>query len=232
MKEQNNGIVVLNGTLRELPILNAWINSSSVYWVKTNSVRDKVFLKIGNSDKSGWTATSEGRYQPGWGMYRFYVPPKSFIKTCETVYRIITVDDKGNRHVEGEGKLRVAKPMITDVNDEIRTVIVKFDDGKCREVYVELDSSGTPTYVIMENTVACEYEPEVVYSHNKQSGLYHALMGKVGKEGVYLELDEKGKTGEDMSFVRDEDSGFYRRVESVTDSAGVEVLDSGEIMIG
>lgn len=232
MKEQNNGIVVIDGTLRELPILNAWINSSSVFWVKAEFVCEQIFMKIGKSDKSGWSATVSGRYHPEYGMFRFYVPCRAFTDVCETAYRLVCIDDNDSRHVGGEGKLRVRKPKIVDVNDAVRSCLVKFDDGKCREVVIDDDNVGVPVFTVLEEIVKVEEDPPILYSYDKGKRLYFALYGVTVDGELTLELSQEGEEDKGDSYVVDRSSGFYRKVESVEDDVGVEVLVSGDKEIG
>jgi len=232
MNQQNNGMVVLDGTLRDLPILRAWANSSSVYWVKPSFICDKMFMKVGNSEKSGWTATANGTYHPEYGMFKFYVDGKAFARHCETAYRIVAIDDKGCRTVCGEGVLRVSTPTIKDVNDDVRTCIVKFDDGVCREVIIENDTSGVPSFVILETAVQVDADPKTLYAYDKEKKQYFALLGVTVEGNLTLELSETGTTGKDETFVIDKTSGFYRRMEAVEDDTQVEVLEAGSEIVG
>lgn len=235
MKEQNNGYVVIDGSLRDLPILNAWANSSSVYWIRPEFPCEELYFLVGNAEKTKWNCKVKASYRPKHDMFKVYVPQTAFEEPCETYYRVVCVDDKGGRHVQGEGKLRVCKAGIIGVNDVVRVCLAFFEqDAKWRKVTISTDESGNPAYNVEKTPTDVEIVPFDLYAYNKSSKQYFKVTGEISDDGeCSLVVDnEPTEEGVGKVFVSDTDTGFYRLMEAVSDEAGANALVAGESEIG
>lgn len=227
MREQNDGMVALDGSLQRLPILRSWVNSSAVYWVKPSYPATGMLFKAGNPGMDGWAAQLSMTCHPKRGLWRVYVPGKAFTERCETRYRIVSFDENGARHVEGEGILRVFDGPIPDIADEAETCLAAFPDGKVREVTVREDSTGTPTFSIGEVAESAEADIRPIYAFDKSTGFFHLVtpfMDEAG-EPMLSVADDPAEGGEE-TFARGA-SGFYYRIDCAADQAGVMALQTG-----
>jgi len=236
MTEQCNGIVVCDGSGRVLPILTAYINSSAVYYAKMGFQYQRCYMKVGNADKSAWAGTVLGAFDVATGMFEFYVPGRYFSETCETAYRILAIDDYGHRTVCGEGKLRVGKVRISDINDAVRSNLVFFqEDGKWREVNIVTDSTGTPTYNVMQEPTEPPKGvlPGELYAFDTAKNKFFAISGYIDSVGVYaLSVADTPSTSGKEDFIYDTATGFYRRAEALDDGVGGESLSIGDEIVG
>jgi len=236
MTEQCNGIVVVDGSGRELPILRAYVNSTSVYYAKMGFQYQTCYLCIGNADKSKWIGTVLGAFDISTGMFKFYVPGENFRNVGETAYRIIAIDDYGRRTVCGEGKMRIGKVRIEDINDKVRDNLVYFsEDGKWRRVVVVNDDTGTPTYNVV-------HEPEeppkgvlpgTLYAYDGAKDKFFEISGYVDSVGEFaLALSDTPSASGHEDFIYDTVTGFYRRAEAFEDDVHVESLSIGDSIVG
>lgn len=230
MREQNDGTVVLDGSLQRLPILRAWVNSSEVYWAKPSYPATGMIFLVGNADMNGWAAQLAMTCHPKRGLWRVYVPGAAFTARYETRYRIVSLDENGARHVEGEGILRVFDGAIPDVADSTETCLATFPGGEVREVTVREDSTGTPIFSVGGVVQGADADVRPIYAFNKATGFFHlvtAFVDEVG-EPMLSVADEPSEGGEE-TFARG-DSGFYYRVDCAEDSAGAMMLQTGGMM--
>ena len=227
MREQNDGMVVLDGSLQRLPILRAWVNSSEVYWVKPSYPATGMLFMAGNADMSGWAAQLAMTCHPKRGLWRVYVPGAAFTARCESRYRIVSLDENVARHVEGEGILRVFDGAIPDVADSTETCLATFPGGEVREVTVKDDSTGTPIFSVGEVVEGAEADARPIYAFNKATGFFYLVTAFVDEAGEpMLSVAEEPSEGGEETFARGE-SGFYYRVDCAVDSTGVMALQTG-----
>ena len=231
MREQNNGIIVLDGSLGALPILPAWTNSSAVYWVKPSFPVTGMAFLVGNAAADGWAAQVEMVYHPQRGLWRAYVPGSVFTAHCETRYMIVSIDGECMRHVEGEGILRVHTGAFHGVADTVRNCYIAFPDGKVRDVAVTEDSTGAPIFTVGGVVEAAPGDVRPAYAHNNATGRFYLVSAFIDETGAPMlsVADEPSDGGED-TYVRDE-SGFYRRMDCATDDAGATMLQTGGLII-
>lgn len=228
IQEQNDGMVSLDGSGRALPILNAFANSSAVYWFGTQVPYEGIFLKVGNEDKTGWIASCKATFHASCRMYRVYVGGRNFPKGCETVYQVMAVDDNGARHVCGEGKLRIARSAI-DEHEASRECMAKFPDGEWRKVTVTEDEAGAPIFKVGEVAEEPPKDERDLYAWDNSRGFFFKVVGLIDEVGVrILALDQEPLGDGAESFAFDDATGFYRRVEAEMDESGAETLVVGE----
>lgn len=238
LNEQCDGIITVDGSLRHLPILRAWGNSSAVYWVDPAFPTEAMEFKVGNADMTAWAATLRMCFHPKRGLWRVYVPGRYFTGRCETRYKIVAQDERGSRHVAGEGVLRVYSGGIPDRNDSpveypAANCYAKFPDGKWRVVTVSEDEAGAPVFSIGGEVVSdAEFEggqPSQIFAYNNATGLYHAVTAFIDEAGEpSLSLDEEPCADGEDCFVLDPATGFHRRIEAAADEAGCLTLRTGE----
>ena len=236
LNEQNNAIIALDGSHRRLPIITAWANSSSVFWVLPSFPTTAMQFKVGNADKTAWAATLKMCFHPKRGLWRIYIPGRYFTGRYETSYEIVVADEYGNRHVSGEGVLRVYASAIPDKNDSpsespSENCYARFPDGKYRAVTVTEDEAGAPVFSIGAEVdgAAFEGEPKRIYAYNNATGLYHevqSLVDEAGEASLSI-VDEPSEDGEDC-YVLNPATGFYHRIEVATDEAGELAMKTGE----
>lgn len=228
LREQNDGMVVLDGTLSRLPILAAWVNSSAVYWVRPAYPATGMTFMVGDADSDGWAARIAMTCHPVRGLWRVYVPGKTFTKRCETRYRIVSVDDSNCRHVDGEGILRVYTGGIDDISDSVENCYATFPGGAVRAVTVAQDETGVPVFSVGEVVEGAESDVKPIYAYNKATGFYHLVTAFVDEAGepMLSVADDPADAGGRATFVRDA-SGFYHRVECAEDTAGAVMLQTG-----
>lgn len=231
MREQNNGIVALDGSLQRLPILEAWTNSSAVYWAKPSYPATGMVFLVGNAAMDGWAAQLTMTLHPQRGLWRVYVPGEAFTEHCETRYQIVSLDSEGMRHVEGEGILRVYKGAVPSVADTVQNCYATFPGGEVREVTVRNDSTGTPVFSVGGVVEGADADERPIYAFNKATGFYYLVTPFVDDAGEpSLSVADEPSEGGDETFVRDA-SGFYHRVECAADAAGAMALQTGEAII-
>lgn len=228
MREQNNGIVAIDGSSRGLPILYSWVRSSAVFWFSTNHQFTELSLKVGNADKSKWVGTYKATFHWSLNMFRVYVPSAAFKEGCETVYQVVAVDDEGGRHVCGEGKLRVRASSIPE-DEPYKDCKAYFEaDGKWRKVVVSEDESGHPAFAVGDETDA-PGEPTDIYAFDNAQGFYFKVSGVFDEtHQPILALDDTPLGDGKETFVRDDVTGFYRRMDAMKDESGHETLVVGE----
>lgn len=228
IREQNNGIVSIDGTFRRLPILNAYVNSSSVYWFRTGFPYERLVLKVGNEDKTRWIAICKATYHASCGMYRVYVSPKYFPRHCETAYQVSAIDDKGSKSILGEGILRVYSSAIDEQERKIDCK-AKFPDGEWHVITVSEDECGAPVFTVGEVAEEPPEDEVELYAWDNSRGYYFKVVAQIDEVGVrILALDQTPHESGEETFARDEATGFFRRIEGVKDDAGVETLVVGE----
>ena len=233
-REQNNGVIAPDGTSKRLPILHAWQGSSAVYWVVPAYPPSGMQFKVGSPDKGGWQAALSMSYHRKRGMWRVYVPGRNFRGHYETIYRLVSFDGEGGRHVEGEGVLRVHAGLIPDGNDDIVvTSHVLFADGKWRKITVSEDESGAPTFVVggvATSTEDFDETPKRPYAYNKATGMFHEISGVIDEvgEAVLVVSETPIESGGDATFALDEKTNLYYRLETVVDESGEVAVVAGE----
>ena len=235
LKEQNNAMITLTGTVDPLPIQEVWKRSSAVFWIESAFPCQAMQLKIGAEDKSKYKVSITALYHPKRGLWRVYIPGKYFTAKCETYYKIVGVDEYGNRSVCGEGLLRIREGKIYDFEDESITTdecFAFFPDGKWRKVSVSTDNTGELVFVVEQNgipPIEFEHEPAKPYALNKATGLHYEVSGFVDESGeAYLCVAADGVQGKDDAFAKDDATGFYYRVESFADEVGEPSLKVGD----
>ena len=230
MREQNDGMVVLDGSLQRLPILRAWVNSSAVYWVKPSYPATGMIFLVGNAAVDGWAARLSMTCHPMRGLWRVYVPGAAFTERCETRYRIVSLDENGARHVEGEGIFRVYSGRIPDIADTTETCMATFPDGKVRAVIVSEDSTGTPMFVVGDVVEDAKPDTRPIYALDNSTGFFHLVGAFFDDAGEpMLSVAEEPSEGGEKTFARGV-NGFYYRVDCGVDEAGEMALKTGEIV--
>jgi len=236
MTEQHNGMIVVDGSGRELPILRAWINSSAVYYVKAGFRYQAMFFCVGSPDKTKWSGKVLGSYDVTTDMFEFYVPCEMFTESCETFYRVLALDDNGRRTVCGEGKLRVNTVRIKDFNDEIRKNLVYFEaDSAWRNVVIEYDDSGAPTFAVENDPteVPVGVYPKEVFAYDASKGKFFKVYGSIDETGTPIVNVSQTPEGDGFdSFIYNTGTGFYHRAEAFEDEYHVESLQVGEAVVG
>lgn len=235
LREQNNGVVTLDGTLRALPMLSAWRHSSAVYWARPPFPCVAMAFKIADSAGETFIATFPMQYHALRGLWRVYIPGTYFQSKCETVYKIICTDEMSARHVCGEGILRIHGGAIADSADEPMKAdgcFAFFPDGKWRRVSVFVDEAGEMAFAVTQEgfaTVEFNAPPTTPYAYNPATGLYYAISGFVDDSGeAYLSVSSEGVDGRDSAFAKNDATGFYYRVEAGVDEAGETILSVGK----
>ena len=227
MREQNDGMVTLDGSLERLPILRAWVNSSAVYWVNPSYPATGMIFLVGNADMSGWAAQLAMTCHPQRGLWRVYVPGKAFTERSETRYRIVSLDEDGARHVEGEGIFRVCSGSIPDAADSTETCRATFPDGKVREVIVSEDSTGTPIFVVGDAVEGATPDVRPIYAFDNATGFFHLVTAFIDETGEpMLSVADEPSEGGEETFARG-GGGFYYRVDCGEDEAGAMALKTG-----
>lgn len=230
MREQNDGMVVLDGSLQRLPILSAWTNSSAVYWVKPSFPPMSMRFLVGNANADGWAAQLDMTCHPERGLWRVYVPGRHFLARSETRYRVESVDDRGARHVEGEGILRVHSGAFPDAADRPQTCEATFPDGRVRRVMVAEDETGTPMFVVGDPVEGATPDPAPIYAFNAATGYFHLVSAFIDEAGEpMLSVADEPSGGGEESYALDA-SGFFHRVECAEDDAGAMMLQTGEVV--
>ena len=228
MREQNNGIVTLDGSGRALPILTAWSRSSAVFFFNPSHQFTELTLKVGDAEAKTWAGSFKGTWHWSSRMFRVYVPGRVFTKRCETVYQVMAVDDNGSRHVCGEGKLRVNESAIHE-DEPTKDCIAFFEaDGKWRKVVVTEDESGHPAFAVGDVTDAPGEQTDI-YAFDNAQGFYFKVSGMFDElNQPILALDDTPLGDGKETFVKDEATGFYRRMDAERDTSGHETLVVGE----
>ena len=227
-REQNNGYVALDGSQRQLPILEAYVGSSSVYWFKPEYAAAEMSLRIGDARKISWSEPIRMSCHPKKGLFRVYVPGANFKQRCETYYQVITVDENGNKHISGEGIIRIYSSHISEVVDESIVAYAWFPDDKARSVTITEDEVGAPIFTIGDVVDAPIGKLQTIYAFNKATGFFHIVSTFFDDVGEpMLSVSEEAIEGGADRFVLDE-SGFYRRIECAEDDSGSMMLQTGE----
>lgn len=231
MREQNDGIVVLDGDCgRRLPILNAWVNSSAVYWSRPPFPATGMDIMVGNALANGWSAKVKMYCHPERGLWRAYVSGKNFTERCETKYKVVALDEHGARHVCGEGILRVYCGSVPDMDEYTVRCLAAFPDGTVREVTVSEDDAGEPMFVVGDPVDGASASGGPIYAYNKASGFFHSVTAFFDEAGEpMLAVADEPSAGGFESYAKDP-SGFYRRVECAEDEAGEMALQTGEVV--
>lgn len=229
LHEQCDGMISIDGTSRQLPILYAWHGSSAVYWINAPFVSSKLYIRIGKSDLSGFQTKLFAHYHPVRGMWRVYVPGTFFSAKCETWYQIGISDENEQNHVYGEGKLRVNASHIQVVDDKKKVSYAWWPDGKARKIVIEEDKVGEPVFSVGEIVDAPVGRIQEIFAFNKATGFFHSVSTffDEANEPMLSVSDEPVEAGEDR-FVEDV-CGFYRRIECFTDESEATALQTGEI---
>ena len=219
LNEQNNGLVRLDGTHLQLPTLSAWQGSSAVFWVRAPFACLAMSFKVGNADGSAYAATLAMTLSPPHGLWRAYIPGRFFTTPCETRYKVVCKDSCGERHVCGEGILRIQGGAIPDAEDgpvSSDGCFVQFPDGKWRKVTVFTDAAGEMSFLVeQDGFVSDDFAdaPTQPYAYEKASGLYYALSGFIDEAGeAYLAISPDGVSGQAGAFALDPKTGLYHRV--------------------
>lgn len=227
MREQNDGMVVLDGTLQRLPILTAWVNSSAVFWVRPSYPATGMIFLVGDAKAETWAAQLAMTLHPMRGLWRVYVPGAAFAERSETRYRIVSLDDQGSRHVEGEGIFRVYSGKIPDIADSTDNCMATFPDGKVRAVMVKEDSTGTPIFAVGDVVDDADADVRPIWAFNKATGFFHLVTAFFDDAGEpMLSVAEEPSEGGEDTFVRGV-SGFYYRVDCAVDTSGTMMLQTG-----
>ena len=231
MREQNDGIVVLDGDCGRLPpILDAWVNSSAVYWFRPPFPATGMTLMVGSARADGWAAKVKMYCHPKRGLWRAYVPGRTFTVRSETRYKVVALDEHGMRHVCGEGILRVYDGSVPDVEEYTAKCLAAFPDGTVREVTVAEDEAGEPSFVVGNPVDGASASAGPIYAYNKASGFFHAVTAFFDEAGEpMLAVADEPSAGGFESYAKDS-SGFYRRVECAEDDAGEMALQTGEVV--
>lgn len=231
MREQNNGIVVLDGDCgMRLPILDAWVNSSAVYWFRPSFPVTGMTLMVGNSGADGWAARVAMHYHAERGLWRAYVQGRNFKVRSETRYKVVAVDEYGARHVGGGGILRVYDGAIPDVEEWTETCLAAFPDGVVRKVEVKEDETGEPIFTIGQAVEGAEADAGTVYAYNRATGFYYRVTPFIDSAGEpMLSVADKPSPGGDDCYAKGT-SGFYYRIECAEDSSGAMALQTGEVL--
>lgn len=116
INEQNNGVVVLDGTTRELPILGAFVGSSAAYWIKSAFPCTAVRMTVLDSDVA--IAECSLLFHVTRGMWRGYFDGSKFAANGEFVYQVEATDYDGSRSVCGRGVFRVYAATATSSSAE------------------------------------------------------------------------------------------------------------------
>ena len=237
INEQSDGIVMLDGTARELAMLNAWRGSTAVFWARTAWPCAAVVFKVADAAAARYVASLTMLYHPKRGMWRVSVPAKWLSEKCETRYKVVCWADDRTRSVGGEGILRVHGSGVYDPDEDAAApsgedCYVSFPDGKWRKVTVFTDDAGELSFSVEQDGVdasAFEDAPTAPYAYNAATGLYHAVTGFVDEEGeAYLSVAAEGVDGKSVAFARNEATGLFYRVETFTDETGEAALKVGD----
>jgi hypothetical protein len=228
MREQNDGMVSLDGTLSQLPILKAWTNSSAVYWVKPSYPATGMMFMVGNEAMDGWAAILSMTLHPKRGLWRVYVPGAAFGGRYETRYKIVSLDGEGAKHVEGEGILRVYAGKIADVTPQGEVSEVAFPDGEVRKVTVAEDSTGEPVFSIGDVVEGATAEARPIYAYNKATGFFYLVTPFIDEVGepMLSVADKPSDDGFDC-FVKDASGFYFRRIDCFEDETGEMALQTG-----
>lgn len=235
INEQNNAVFTIDGRLRHLPILRAWKNSSSVYWINPSFPVEAMQFKVGNADMTAWAATLPMCFHPKRGLWRVYIPGKYFTGRYETRYEVSVTDEYGNRHVAGDGLLRVYASAIPDgtPSSPESQCYAMFPDGKCRAITITEDDTGAPIFSVGEEmSIEDGFDESLakpIYAYNNATGFYHVVNCLIDEaDEPALSLDEKPSDGGEDTFVLDGKTGFFHRIEAGEDESGYLVLKTGE----
>lgn len=226
--EQNNGIVIIDGTTKRLPMLTAWKNSSSVYWVKPEYLASEMYFKVGSADGKSWAANISMFCHARRGLFRAYVPGLHFAGgRYETKYQIVTIDEEGCEHVSGEGVIRVFDSSIGEYAPFHVVARAGWPDGNVREITITEDETGAAIFTV-GGIVEGEAPQGEIYAHENSSGQFHLVTTFIDEVGEpMLSVSENPVNGGFDQFVAD-GSGFYRRIECATDESGSTTLQTGD----
>lgn len=231
MREQDNGMVVLDGDCgRRLPILDAWVNSSAVYWFRPSFPASGMMLMVGNSGMDGWAAKVRMHFHAERGLWRAYVQGRNFKVRSETRYKVVALDEYGARHAEGEGILRVYDGAIPDAAEWTETCLAAFPDGVVRKVEVAEDETGEPIFTIGPAVEGAQADAGPIYAYNKATGYYYLVTTFIDEAGEpMLSVADSPSKGGDDCYAKGP-SGFYYRIECAEDSSGAMALQTGEVL--
>ena len=238
-KEQCNGMVKIGSSPSErLPILCAWRNSSTVYWFESPFPATWMKLRIADPDKGSFSTTVNGIYHPKRGLWRAYVPSKTFHKRMETEYKVVLGDETDSRTVAGSGILRVGSNVFEDLEDDVdqsasTTCHILFPDGKWRKMSVFEDDSGALSFSVSDEAVDSsmfERPPSQPFAYSQVTGKFHAVTGFIDSSGTAsASCAEEGVLSGEESFALDEKTGVFYRLDAVVDESGTIALKVGEI---
>jgi len=234
INEQSNGFVVADGSRKELPILEAWKRSSSVYWVWIPPHCQSVIFKVGNRNRTGFSISIRMEFHPKRNLWRAYIPGRYLTEKAETVYKIVGSDENGSREVLGEGVFRIHEGTAEDYEDEVYTAdecYVLFDDQLWRRVTVSEVTGGAKVLTVERDGIhpsVFEKVPHQPYALNLANSLYYAIGGTVGSSGVpVLTVSQTGASNKSASSARDDSTGFRYRIEAETTQSQTVVLKVG-----
>lgn len=231
MREQDNGMVVLDGDCgRRLPILDAWVNSSAVYWFRPSFPATGMCLMVGNSGADGWAANVAMHYHPERGLWRAYVQGRNFKVRSETRYKVVALDERGARHVAGGGILRIYDGAIPDVAEWTETCLATFPGGVVRKVEVAEDEAGEPVFTIGPAVEGAQPDAMPIYAYNRATGYYYLVTAFMDEAGEpMLSVADEPSAGGDDCYAKGP-SGFFYRIECADDSSGAMALQTGEML--
>lgn len=220
---------------KPLPLVEAWLNSTHIMLVFPDAAFGKVGVKVGDAEAKAYQPTEWGVYHPQMNYWYFYLPKSLFVAAGETAYKVVAEDLEGNRHVCGEGVLRVYSGMIDDPADEAgnkdaTSVAYVSCDGVWYALNVADDESGSLHITLQTQVGAPASEVSgTPYAYCRRTGLFHAVTAFKDEAGkVALQVEENGVEGDLASFAYDPATGLYYRVEVETDESGVSALELGE----
>lgn len=233
MQTRADSVVVIDSTRvgKRLPIVEAWANSSHVMHVITDCVMASVTVKVGDPIEQKFRAGVEGIFHPVQNYWHFYLPKSNF-RAGEAFYKVVASDMEGNRHVLGEGVLRVYKSLFDDASDgdgaeeAYDNAYVKFDNA-WYAIRVSKDDGGALCFDVVGTTSHPEDATGTPYAYCPKDGLYHAIRVERDEVGeLMLTVDSMGEEGEGAFAIGTD--GFYHRIEAVEDGAGGLALQVGE----
>ena len=234
LREQNNGLICLDGTQKRLPCLTAWVKSSAVFWAFPSFPVAVMSFKTGKPDGSGYNEPVAMQYHATRKLWRVYLPASSFTEKCETYYKLTATDENGDRIVFGEGMLRVYAGKITDTGEQTETAedcYALFSDGNWRRITVVSNSLGELTFSVAQTatTPIAGQTFSQPYAYNRTTGKFYSLNGVVDSTGeAYLAVAEAPSEEGEKSYAKNETSGLYYRIETSQDATGTMTANVGE----
>lgn len=214
--------------------MNAWKNSSLVLLYFPNCVWDEVKVKVGDPSTGAYQESISGVLHPVRGFWYFYIPRNRFKNGGRSAYKIIATDERGSRHVCGEGVLRVHTGMIHDAadnagsSDAMGTAFV-YGYDKWWRIGATIDDAGAMAFTVTEDLADHGDTSQTPYAYNPLTGLFHSVsVFKDGAGVVSLEISDDGIEEASVSFALNPETNLYHRMECETDEAGAVALIVGD----